>query len=224
MLGSNPQTMRSWPELKSDTYLTEPPRRPLFVSFFYLKFISCRQYIFKSCGFVLFCFYPLHQSVFWLESLNRLHLKHLLIRRDFCHFAPFSVWLLRFFLPLISSITVFFCVQLIFYSERSIPNFFLCIFSSCFLCGYHGMTWSCDQEQQTAVRVQIACIWRQVYFAHTGPYKLLLKYVHSCLPWGLCVDGRWVVAAFLRAEMCQFTTQAFSRIPSNLLLLKIVLK
>ena len=36
MLGSNPQTVRSWPEPKLDTQLTEPPRRPSCCQFKYV--------------------------------------------------------------------------------------------------------------------------------------------------------------------------------------------
>ena len=77
MRGSNSQTVRSWPEPKSDTLSTEPPRRPCFLYFFKDECV----FSFMASGF------PLHILTRVIAHTPRAPQKDTL---SCCWFAPFE--------------------------------------------------------------------------------------------------------------------------------------
>ena len=80
--GSNPQTARSWPELKSDAQLTEPPRRPssFYLNSSYLTYnvtsVPSVQYSDSTLPYNTWCSSPQVRSLIPIAYLTHL-LTHL---------------------------------------------------------------------------------------------------------------------------------------------------
>ena len=115
MRGSNSQTARSWPELKSDTQLTKPPRCPnsgrkfnfISQSFYCISFHFCNHtYSFQVLINVLFSFLGASFHVLWV----RYHLESLkvIIRGMFIFFPLiWNTYFLWDFPPLLILISFF---------------------------------------------------------------------------------------------------------------------
>ena len=55
MWGSNPQTMRSWPELKSEVQLTEPPKHPLGIAFNDISWLQTPKVLYSTAWSCVSC-------------------------------------------------------------------------------------------------------------------------------------------------------------------------